>query len=109
MPDLPRWREYHRKISLQGPDPEGGRLKLIETVKQNRAQKLTIFDQEFIRQRDGRRESKSFSLAFRTLTVPQISRRLEQNGFTVDAILGDYQGLEWSPGADVWVILARRC
>lgn len=35
VPDLPRWREYHRKISLQDPDPEGRRLKLIETVKQN--------------------------------------------------------------------------
>ena len=108
VPDLPRWREYHRKVSLRGPESGGGRLTLIETVRQDRDRRLTIFDQEFVRRRDGRREIRRFSLAFRTLTVQEISRRLERAGFTVDAVLGDYRGLEWSPEADVWVILARR-
>ena len=108
VPDLPRWREYHRKVSLRGPGPGGGQLTLIETVRQDRGRRLTIFDQEFVERRDGRRDTRSFSLAFRTLSVAQTSRRLEQAGFAVDAVLGDYRDREWSPDADVWVILARR-
>ena len=108
VPDLPRWQQYHRKISLRGPGPGGGHLTLIETVRQDRGRRLTIFDQEFVQRQNRQRETRRFSLAFRTLSVGQISRRLEQVGVTVDAVLGDYRGREWSPDADVWVILARR-
>ncbi|MEE8131338.1 MAG: class I SAM-dependent methyltransferase [Vicinamibacterales bacterium] len=108
VPDLPRWQEYHRRVSLRGRRPGGGQLTLIESVRQDHDRRLTIFDQEYVERRDGRRETHRFSLAFRTLTVPQISRRLERAGFTVDAVLGDYRGRAWSPEADVWLILARR-
>jgi hypothetical protein len=77
-------------------------------VRQDRARKLTIFDQEFIERRGRQRRSRTFSLTFRTLTVPQMARRLEKAGFVVDALLGDYHGAPWDPRADVWVILARR-
>ena len=50
---------------------------------------------------------KKFRLAFRTLSVPQMARRLEQAGFEVAALLGDYQGGPWDLRADVWIILAR--
>ena len=108
VPDLPRWQECHRKTSLRGPGPGGGHLTLIETVRQDRGRRLTIFDQEFVERRDGRRKTQRFSLAFRTLSVAELSQRLERGGFRVDAVLGDYRGREWSPDADVWVILARR-
>ena len=108
VPDLPRWQECHRRVSLRGRRPGGGQLTLIESVRQDPDRRFTIFDQEFVEQRDGRRETRRFSLAFRTLTVPQISRRLERAGFAVDAVLGDYRGRAWSPEADVWLILARR-
>jgi hypothetical protein len=49
-----------------------------------------------------------FSLTFRTLSVPQMTRRLEAAGFRIRAVLGDYQGGPWDPRADVWVILAER-
>ena len=106
VPDLPRWQECHRRVSLRGRRPGGGQLTLIESVRQDPDRRFTIFDQEFVERRDGRRETRRFSLAFRTLTVPQISRRLERAGFTVDAVLGDYRGRAWSPEADVWLILA---
>ena len=109
VPDLPRWREYNRRVSLRGRRPGGGQLTLIETVRQDVDRQLTIFDQEFVERRGRRRDTHRFSLAFRTLTVPEVSRRLERAGFQVDAVLGDYGGLEWSPEANVWVILARRC
>ena len=37
-----------------------------------------------------------------------MARRLENAGFAIQAILGDYQGGPWDARADVWVILARK-
>ena len=108
VPDLPRWQEYKRRVSLRGSRPGGGQLTLIETVRQDFDRQLTIFDQEFVERRGRRRETHRFSLVFRTLRIPEVARRLERAGFRVDVVLGDYRGREWSPEADVWVILARR-
>ena len=70
---------------------------------------LFIFDQQFIERRGSRRRTHAFSLTFRTLSVPQMTRRLEKAGFEISALLGDYRGGPWDPRADVWMILARRC
>ena len=107
-PDLPRWAEYRQRVSLHGPMSGGRRVTLIESVRQDRPRSLTVFDQEFVERRGRRRTSHRFSLAFRTLTVPQMVVRLEGAGFAVDAVLGDYRGAAWSPDAEVWVIVARR-
>ena len=53
--------------------------------------------------------SRRFSLVFRTLTVPQMTRRLERAGFRINAVLGDYGGEPWDRRADVWLILAEKC
>ena len=66
-----------------------------------------VFDQEYSERRDGRRRVHRFALTFRTLSVPQMARRLEKAGFEVSALLGDYRGGPWDPRADVWVILAK--
>ena len=107
-PDLPRWEEYERRVSLRGPMSGGRRLTLVESVRQKPQAGLTIFDQEFIEWRERRRTVHRFSLAFRTVTVPQMAERLEAAGFRVDAVLGDYRGEAWSPDAGVWLIIARR-
>jgi hypothetical protein len=49
-----------------------------------------------------------FSLTFRTISIPQMRRRLEAAGFEVEALLGDYDGGPLDLRADVWIILARR-
>ena len=108
--DLPAWREYRKRVSLKGWRGRrgGAHVTLVETVRQDPARRLTIFDQEFTERRDGRRRVQQFSLTFRTLTVPQMARRLERAGFEVTALLGDYRGGAWDPRADVWIILARK-
>ena len=108
--DLPSWEEYRRRISLTGwrSARRGSHVTLVETVRQDRARRRTIFDQEFTERRHGRTRVQRFSLAFRTLSVPQMARRLERAGFQISALLGDYRGGAWDPRADVWVILARR-
>jgi len=108
VPDLPKWEEYRNRISLTGRHGRHTTLTLVETVRQDRARRLTIFDQEYRARTAGERRVHRFSLTFRTLSVPQMTRRLERAGFRVSAVLGDYQGGPWDPRADVWVILATK-
>ena len=108
--DLPSWREYRRRISLTGwrRRPGGAHVTLVETVRQDPVRQVTIFDQEFTERRGRTRTVQTFSLTFRTLSIPQMVKRLEKAGFSITALLGDYRGGAWDERADVWIILARR-
>jgi ubiquinone/menaquinone biosynthesis C-methylase UbiE len=107
--DLPAWEEYSRHTSLRGTrGPKGKPIVLIESVKQDRRNHITRFEQEFVEGRGKTASRKKFTLAFRTLSVPQMVQRLEKAGLEVSALLGDYQGGPWDLRADVWIILARR-
>ena len=108
VPDLPRWSEYSRRVSLRGRKGRATNLTLIESVRQDRRRGLTRFDQEYVERRGSDRRVHKFALTFRTLSVPRMARRLELAGFGIDAVLGDYQGGPWDERADVWIILARR-
>jgi SAM-dependent methyltransferase len=107
--DLTSWTEYGRRVKLRG---QVGRsqthVTLIESVRQDRARGLTLFDQEFVERRGLVSRSHKFSLAFRTVSVVEMTRRLEHHGFQVSAVLGDYEGAPWDARADVWLILATR-
>ncbi len=107
--DLPSWREHAKKVSLRGSrSPGGTQVTLLESVRQDTAKGLTIFDQEFVERRGRVVRRHSFALTFRTLSVPQMTRRLEKAGFEVEMRLGDYQGGPWEPDAEVWILLARK-
>ena len=108
VPDLPRWAEYDRRTSLSGSRGRGTRLTLIESVRQDTGRRLTIFDHEYVERRGRTRRVHRFSLTFRTLSVPQMSRRLEKSGFRIKAALGDYLGGPWDSRSDVWVLLAEK-
>ncbi|CAN5830944.1 class I SAM-dependent methyltransferase [soil metagenome] len=107
VPDLPRWAEYQRRTSLAGAKGKT-RLTLIESVRQDVARRLTIFDHEYVERTGRERRVHRFSLTFRTLSVPQISRRLEARGFAIRAVLGDYRGGPWDSRSDVWVVVAAK-
>jgi SAM-dependent methyltransferase len=108
VPDLPRWSEYRGKKTLTGRIGRNTRVTLVESVRQDRARQLTVFDQRYVTVRNRRRHVHTFSLTFRTVSVPRMTRHLEHAGFRVDAVLGDYQGGPWDARADVWVILASK-
>jgi ubiquinone/menaquinone biosynthesis C-methylase UbiE len=109
VPDLPVWKEYRNKVRFRGSRRGSHtRITLVESVRQDRSKKMTVFDQEYIERRGRERKSRRFSLVFRTLTVPQVTRRLERAGFRIQAVLGDYNGEPWDPRADVWLILAEK-
>ena len=51
---------------------------------------------------------RRFELAFRTLSVRQMSARLRKAGFTIESVSGDYTGGAWHPEADTGLVVARR-
>ena len=108
VPDLSRWDEYARTTRLTGRGQAGSAVTLIEGVRQDRKRGLTIFDETFVERRGRATHRRRFSLTFRTRPIREIARRLTDEGFRVDAILGDYQGGPWDPRAHVWLLLARR-
>lgn len=108
VPDLPRWSEYTDRVSLRGRGANGATVTLRESVEQDRRRGITTFHEEYVARHGRRRTVRRFSLAFRTLSVPQMIRRVERAGFRVDAVLGDYEGRAWDPRADVWIILATK-
>jgi len=107
VPDVPNWQEYRNHIQLRGRS-NGSHVTLIESVSQDRARRLTIFDQRFVERRGTATREHRFALTFRTLTVPQMGRQLERAGFEVASVLGDYRGRAWDARADVWIMLAKR-
>jgi len=109
VPDLPVWAEYRKRVRFRGWRRAGrAHVTLVESVRQDRARRLTIFDQEYVERRGRHRARRRFSLVFRTLSVAQMTRRLERAGFEITAVLGDYGGRPWDPRADVWLILAKK-
>jgi ubiquinone/menaquinone biosynthesis C-methylase UbiE len=108
VPDVPNWREYSNRVQLRGPAGRGVHLTLIESVRQNRARRLTTFEQRYVERRNGRSTEHRFELTFRTLSVERMAERLDRAGFAVDRVLGDYRGRPWDARADVWIILAEK-
>jgi SAM-dependent methyltransferase len=107
--DLPAWHEYSNETKLRGWRA-GGRshVTLIESVRQDRTQGLTLFEQEFVERRGRARTSRRFTLAFRTVSVPQMARRLERAGLRVTARLGSYDGDPWTKASETWLLIAER-
>ncbi|HZP47617.1 MAG TPA: class I SAM-dependent methyltransferase [Vicinamibacterales bacterium] len=107
VPDVPKWREYDNRVAFRGR--AGARhLTLVESVRHDRRRQLTTFSQTYIERRARRTSEHTFDLTFRTLTIPQMTARLERAGFAIDRVLGDYRGGPWDPRADVWIILAKK-
>jgi SAM-dependent methyltransferase len=107
--DLPAWREYREETKLHGWRPgRRAHITLVESVRQDRRRGLTMFDQEFIERRGRDVSHRRFSLAFRTLSVPQMARRLERAGLRVAARLGSYDGDPWTGESETWILIAER-
>jgi Mg/Co/Ni transporter MgtE len=95
-------------VTLRGERPNGARVKLTESVRQDRRRKLTLFDQHY-EERIGRTvTTKQFTLTFRTLTVHQMASRLKKAGFESITLLGDYDGSPWDLRAEAWILLAQK-
>jgi SAM-dependent methyltransferase len=107
VPDLAAWDEYRRRVRLRGR-VRGAHITLIETVRQDRRRRLTVFHEEFTRTIGRRTERRRFVLTFRTVAIDDMVRRLAAAGFTLESIAGDYRGGVWSPTSETWLLVARK-
>ena len=108
VPDVPQWREYRNRVQMRGRAAGGSHLTLVESVRQDRRRRVTIFEQEYRVRRGQNVTVHPFTLRFRTLPVRRMTERLERAGFVIRAVLGDYRGRPWDERADVWIILAEK-
>ena len=108
--DLPAWEEYKKRVSLKGWRGRQRRahVSLVESVRQDRRRRLTVFTQRYLERRGRATITHAFDLTFRTLTMSQMARRLARAGFVVENLVGDYRGRPWTDGSDVWIILAKK-
>src|SRR3954464_1851077 len=58
VPDLPRWSEYEGRKSFTGTLGARTHLTLVESVRQDRGRRLTIFDHEYIERGGHRRRGR---------------------------------------------------
>lgn len=109
VPDVPRWQETDRRVSLVGLEgPHGKPVTLIESVHQDRARRVTTFEHEFLEGTGKARRSLTFTIRFRTIQIPAMVRRLERVGLEVEGTFGGYRGEPWSHDADTWLVMARK-
>lgn len=108
VPDLPAWEEYGPRRRLSGRSSTGSQITLVESVRQDRRRRLTVFRERFTERLGTIRRTRIFSLTFRTLPIAAVVRHVERAGFRVESLLGDYRGRPWDPRAETWIILARR-
>jgi SAM-dependent methyltransferase len=109
VPDVPHWREYRRRVTLAGRrTPSGPPLTLVESVRQDRRRRLTIFEHEYVEGWGRQRTVHRFTVTFRTLPVPVMLGRLERAGFGIRAVLGGYDGGPWDERAEAWIVLAEK-
>jgi len=108
VPDLAIWDEYNGRVPMRGRFDAGTTVTLVESVRQDRRRGLTIFDERYVVRRGRSVRHHAFQLTFRTLPMARMLARLEQAGFSVEAVHGGYSGEPWHPDADVWIVLARR-
>lgn len=108
VPELPAWKEYHRRVRLRGRAAGGRTIALVETVRQDPRRRVTTFVEEFVVRGGKRAERQSFSLTFRTVEVRELMRRLTGVGLLPEAVLGDYRGGPLAADSETWLILARK-
>jgi SAM-dependent methyltransferase len=77
VPDVPRWKEYRRRVQLRGR-AGGARLTLVESVRQDRRRRLTVFDHEYQRRQGSHVSVHRFTLTFRTVPVARMTRLVER-------------------------------
>jgi ubiquinone/menaquinone biosynthesis C-methylase UbiE len=108
VPDVPNWREYENRVTLHGRrGTRGPVVTLTESVRQDRARGLTTCHHAYTEGWGRARRTHRFTVSFRTLPVRSMTRRLERRGFSVEALLGGYDGRPFDERADAWIVLAR--
>jgi ubiquinone/menaquinone biosynthesis C-methylase UbiE len=105
--EVPRWPEYRNRVRWRQPEDSMRDATLVESVRQDRARRMTIFRQVYTQRRRSGTIKRDFELCFYTPSLGQLRSQLAAAGFTVEPPR-DYEGRAWHRGSETLVVKARK-
>ena len=105
--EVPRWPEYRNRVRWRQPANSTRDATLVESVRQDRAKRTTIFRQVYTQRRRSGTIRRDFELCFYTPSLTQLRSQLAAAGFTVEPPR-DYEGRAWHSRSETLVVHARR-
>jgi SAM-dependent methyltransferase len=105
--EVPRWPEYRNRVRWRQPTDSTRDATLVESVRQERSRRVTIFRQVYTQRRRSRTITRDFELRFYTPSVSRMQSQLARAGFTVQPAR-DYEGRAWHSRSDTLVVHATR-
>jgi hypothetical protein len=104
--EVPRWPEYRNRVRWRQPKGSTRDATLIESVRQDRAKRVTVFRQVYTQRQRSRTIKRDFELCFYTPTMGQLRSQLAAAGFVVEPPR-DYEGRAWHSRSETLVVRAR--
>jgi SAM-dependent methyltransferase len=105
--EVPRWPEYRNRVRWRQPKNSTRDATLVESVRQDRAKRMTIFRQVYTQRRRSGTIRRDFELCFYTPSLSQLRSQLAAAGLTVEPPR-DYEGRAWHSRSGTLVVRARR-
>ncbi len=105
--EVPRWPEYRNRVRWRQPKHSTRDATLVESVRQDRARRMTIFRQVYTQRRRSGTIKRDFELCFYTPTLNQLRAQLAAAGLVMDQPR-DYEGRAWTSRSETLVVRATR-
>ena len=108
--DLASWQECRGETRLRGWRPgRKAHLTLVESVRQDGAARLTLFEQEFVERRGSATVRTAVLAGLQDAVGAPDDAAPRKAGFDGRRPrLGSYDGDPWSPEAETWILVAER-
>ena len=105
--EVPRWPEYRNRVRWRQPKDSTRDATLVESVRQDRATRMTIFRQVYTQRRRRGTIKRDFELCFYTPSLSQLRSQLASAGLVMEPPR-DYDGRAWTSRSETLVVQARR-
>ena len=103
--EVARWPEYRNRVRWRQPKQSNRDATLVESVRQDRGRRITVFRQVFTQRRQKQTIRRDFELCFYTPSLRQLRAQLQQAGFHVEPPT-DYDGTAWNSRSASLVVRA---
>ena len=105
--EVPRWPEYRNRVRWRQPKHSTRDATLVESVRQDRARRMTTFRQVYTQRRRSGTVKRDFELCFYTPSLSQLRRQLAAAGLAMEPPR-DYEGRVWHSRSETLVVRARK-
>lgn len=105
--EVPRWPEYRNRVRWRQPKDSTRDATLVESVRQDRAKRMTIFRQVYTQRRRRGTIKRDFELCFYTPSLSQLRSQLASAGLVMEPPR-DYDGRAWHSRSDTLVVRAKK-